>query len=457
MAARLHFRCAKRTVTVDDGEQTVLDAAIVNGIAVWHECGGNARCTTCRVRVVDGIGNVAPRTPEEERLASLRGWDPSTRLACQMRVTGDATVERLVLSGSDISPLQVETVLAGNADERRLAILCCDVRNFTRFVEIPEIGSPSPLSPVDQLDHLNRLFAALGEPILLNNGVIYQYVGGEITGLFGIEGGEAEAVCRASMRAGLGMMSALAGLNDSLEKDFGVRLEVGIGVHYGPVIIGRLGHPGLQRFGVIGDTVDAASRIQTMNKELDTTFLASQPIVDGLGSEALLLGKTAPTVLGGRQQPLALFEVKGFAEADPALVAQNTIGKLLAEDSGLTEIFYDRLFAEAPQVRAMFSDDISAQARKLSQMIEVICYALVRPEQLALGLHSLGKGHMAYGVERQHYALVRGPLLGAISDVLGADYDAETQAAWEFLVDMVLEVMQQGVTDVAAERFPPNR
>ncbi len=450
MAARLHFRCAERTVTVDDGEQTVLDTAIANGIAMWRECGGNARCTTCRVRVVDGMGNVTPRTPLEERLASLHGWDSSTRLACQTRITGDATVERLVVSGSDVSPLQVETVLAGNADERRLGILCCDVRNFTKFVEIPEIGSPSPLSPVDLLDHLNRLFAALSEPILLNNGVIYQYVGGEITGLFGLEGGEAETICRASMRAGLGMINALAGLNDSLEKDFGVRLEVGIGVHYGPVIIGRLGHPGLQRFGVIGDTVDAASRIQTMNKELDTTFLASRPIVDGLGSEALLLGKTAPMVLGGRQPPLALFEVKGFAEADAALVAQKTIAKLLAEDSGLTEIFYDRLFAEAPQARAMFSDDISAQARKLSQMIEIIVYALVRPEQLALGLRSLGERHLAYGVERQHYALVRGPLLAAIGEVLGADYDAETQAAWEFLVDTILDLMQQGVTDVAA-------
>ena len=70
------------TIEAADG-QTLLDASIQNRIPHHHQCGARGRCTTCRVRILDGLANVSPRTPLEEDVASQRGWDEHTRLAAR--------------------------------------------------------------------------------------------------------------------------------------------------------------------------------------------------------------------------------------------------------------------------------------------------------------------------------------------------------------------------------------
>ncbi|MDR3636451.1 MAG: 2Fe-2S iron-sulfur cluster-binding protein [Isosphaeraceae bacterium] len=64
------------------------------GIDILHRCGGNARCTTCRVEVL--AGDPGPMEPaEEERLAREEELTPGTRLSCQIRVQSDLTVRVL--------------------------------------------------------------------------------------------------------------------------------------------------------------------------------------------------------------------------------------------------------------------------------------------------------------------------------------------------------------------------
>ncbi|MBL29148.1 MAG: hypothetical protein CMM50_16570 [Rhodospirillaceae bacterium] len=439
MTGRVEFRCASKTSPDTKRRQSLLDIARATGVPIWCECGGKARCTTCRVRVVDGLANLAPRSAAEKRLASLRGWDPATRLACQTRVTGNVAVERLIRSGSEVSPLQVETVRAGSGDERQLAILFCDVRDFTTFAE-------SHLS-FDVVHVLNKLFAVLGEPILLNNGVIYQYVGDEITGLFGLEAGSEADSCRTAVRAALGMLAAVETLNDELESEFGARLAVGIGLHFGPVVIGRIGHPSHQQFGVVGDTINAASRIQEANKTLGTRFLASSPVVDCLPEGVLACGKSTTVTLRGRQEPVGLVEIRGFTTPDPVLIAQTTAGALLSRKAELTSAFYGRLFEAAPGLRPMFPANLEGQSEKLGQMLEVLVYALNRPTQLAMGLHSLGQRHVAYGVTAEHYAAVGPILLAAIGDILGDDFQPQVREAWAALIDTILQLMQRGAAN----------
>jgi len=85
-------------VTLEDGTVVEADAgrrlvlALEDaGIDILHRCGGNARCATCRVEVLDG--EPTPMTDwEEARLERLQERRPTTRLSCQVRVTGDLTV-----------------------------------------------------------------------------------------------------------------------------------------------------------------------------------------------------------------------------------------------------------------------------------------------------------------------------------------------------------------------------
>ncbi|HYJ12972.1 MAG TPA: 2Fe-2S iron-sulfur cluster-binding protein [Thermomicrobiales bacterium] len=98
-------------VEVASGRRLVLGLEDA-GVDILHRCGGNARCATCRVEVLDG--DPSPITPwEESRLAELRSRKPTSRLACQIRVVGDLEVQiRRRLSDnpdmSDAGPRPIE-------------------------------------------------------------------------------------------------------------------------------------------------------------------------------------------------------------------------------------------------------------------------------------------------------------------------------------------------------------
>ncbi|HEU5433936.1 MAG TPA: 2Fe-2S iron-sulfur cluster-binding protein [Thermomicrobiales bacterium] len=79
--------------TCPEGKRLVL-AIEDSGVDILHRCGGNARCTTCRVEVVGG--DAGPMTePEQTRLARLQDWPEDLRLSCQIQVRDDLTVRVL--------------------------------------------------------------------------------------------------------------------------------------------------------------------------------------------------------------------------------------------------------------------------------------------------------------------------------------------------------------------------
>jgi adenylate cyclase len=101
--------------------QTLLDVSIRHRIPHLHQCGGYGRCTTCRVQILDGLSNVSSRGEVEQKVASRRGWDKFTRLACQTRVEGDVVIRRLLNNAQDIIVLdldETERRTAGAAREK---------------------------------------------------------------------------------------------------------------------------------------------------------------------------------------------------------------------------------------------------------------------------------------------------------------------------------------------------
>ena len=65
------------------GTANLLDVATEAGIGISHLCGGRARCSTCRVRIVEGLEGLSPRTADEEAMASKLDFPDEVRLACQ--------------------------------------------------------------------------------------------------------------------------------------------------------------------------------------------------------------------------------------------------------------------------------------------------------------------------------------------------------------------------------------
>ena len=74
-------------------DESILTAALRNGINHLHACGGSARCSTCRIQVVSGLENCNPRNELELKLADTHNFSDDVRLACQAKVHGAVEVE----------------------------------------------------------------------------------------------------------------------------------------------------------------------------------------------------------------------------------------------------------------------------------------------------------------------------------------------------------------------------
>jgi hemoglobin-like flavoprotein len=110
-------------------------------------------------------------------------------------------------------------------------------------------------------------------------------------------------------------------------------------------------------------------------------------------------------------------------------------------------IFYDRLFAADPALRALFRGDMAHQGERLMTMIGSALGLLDRPEALLPVLRTLGARHAGYGVRDAHYDSVGTALLGTLAEGLGDAFGAETEAAWTALYGVIARTMQAGARE----------
>ncbi len=424
-----------RVVDANDPETSLLEISIANKIPHLHECGGNGMCTTCRIRVIEGSENLNPLTRQEEEFRKKRNWDPSIRLACQAKLMKEnVSIERLVWTNAEVSNLQLETIPFGIGDERELVFLFCDMRNFTPLAD--------KHSNFDLAHMLNRFFTVLGDPICMNNGIIYQYAGDEIIALFGTGGGNKSKICMDAIRAALGMNYAIQRLNKWEFKDFETEIKIGIGLHYGRAFVGNIGHPRHKQFAVIGDPVNVTSRIQAQNKEYGSRILASQSVMDHIPEDKLKIGFRSDVKLRGKEIKIPVYEILGFVETDTNLEVQATLDQLLRNEEQFAELFYEKVFQQAPQVRTLFQNNMLEQGRMLTHMLRGIINSLSRPEHLMLNLKSLGRQHVNYGVKHEHYLMIKEILLESIAEQLGEDYTDRSRQAWIEALDLIIETME---------------
>jgi adenylate cyclase len=278
-----------RIEEADDG-LTVLQISLKHGLPHLHVCGGNARCSTCRVRICAGLENVLPRNQPEQHLADARGFEPDIRLACQTHLRGPIALRRLVHDDKDVAVVRAEGSRS-TGWERKVAILFSDIRDFTPFAEAN--------LPYDVVHILNRYFLVMGDAVLENGGYIDKYIGDGMMALFGIDGGQPRDLCLAAVRTGLGMLDHLANLNRYLKEHFDIEFHIRIGIHFGDVVVGRMGHPRNMQYTAIGDSVNMASRIESSVKGTGASLLISETVYEqvkddvqtGIETEAVLKGK----------------------------------------------------------------------------------------------------------------------------------------------------------------------
>lgn len=282
--------------------ETILAADLRHGIPHAHACGGLARCSTCRVVVLDGLAALPPRNALEQALATQINLPDAVRLACQTSVTDDTVrFRRPVLDELDVrlTRRELEQPDQRMGEEKRLAVLFSDIEEYTVFAE--------SLPAYDVIHVLNRYFQLMSEVVAAHHGHISDYIGDGLMAVFGLER-EATAAADA-VAAAQGMLQALERLNPYLRTMYGRGFRVRIGVHLGDVVVGHIGGGGRPKLATIGDAVNVAARIEAANKDFGTSLLVSQAVADELG-DALVIRQRFLAPLKGKKGLHHLFEVE---------------------------------------------------------------------------------------------------------------------------------------------------
>jgi len=299
----VHFLPDAIEIEAREGE-TLLSAALRAGLPLAHICGGRARCSTCRVIILEGHNNLHPPNAKERAIAAQLNFPPGVRLACQAVPLGPVKLRRLVLDDEDLemSSLFIKGVTPGLAGvEKQIFIMFADIIGFTSFAE--------ELLPYDVIHVLNRCFHRLGEVIARHGGHIDSYMGDGLMALFEAE--EPAAGALRAIRAGLEMLRAVRALGPYLTELFQRSFEIRLGLHYGQVVAGTLGAPGTKKLTVIGDAVNLASRIEAANKRAGTQFLISADVYS-LVKNKIQVGHMAHLTLPGKTGKYRLYEVVGL-------------------------------------------------------------------------------------------------------------------------------------------------
>lgn len=194
--------------------------------------------------------------------------------------------------------------LAGESVQ--VTVLFSDIRNFTTISE--------KLSAREVVEMLNAYFSRTTEPILAEGGMVNKFIGDAVMAIFGSPVRYPDHARRA-LRAALQMAKEAEDFKQWMRQRFPGRglpeFGIGIGVHSGDAVIGDIGSVKRTEFTAIGDTVNAASRLEGVTKDMRCVLVASKATVDAAG-KGVIAGKRETVKVKGKDEPMEVLEILGF-------------------------------------------------------------------------------------------------------------------------------------------------
>ena len=231
-----------------------------------------------------------------------------------LRLTGEERERKRLrqMFGKYVSDEVVEKLLTKGYRPRlegeslSVTILFTDIRNFTMTSE--------KLNAHEVVEMLNAFFGRICEPILQEGGTVDKFIGDSIMAIFGSPVPYQDHARRA-LRAALAMKEEVGEFRSWMHQHFaGMDLPefvVGIGIHTGEAVIGSIGSPKRMEFTAIGDTVNLASRLESLTKELDWVIVASSATINAAGP-GVVTGRLENVLVKGREKYVEILEVIGL-------------------------------------------------------------------------------------------------------------------------------------------------
>nr|WP_319384952.1 adenylate/guanylate cyclase domain-containing protein [uncultured Roseibium sp.] len=286
---------------------TLLEMSRINDVPIASVCGGRARCSTCRVKVLEGRAALAaPGTAEKAVLARISAED-DVRLACQIRPQQNIEVLPLV-------PVKAKAETTENLKdayywgvEQDVVVMFVDLRNFTRITE-------SQLA-YDVVHLLNSYLEQASAAIRAEGGFVDKFIGDGIMAIFGMDSDVATGA-RQALRASRRIENVMKELEAEKGPQFQDPIRLGIGLHLGPAILGRIGAAGTSGgLTALGDVVNTSSRLETENKAHNSFLAVSKDVADA-ANVTVPDAFAAEINIRGKEIPLQIFALSSLDALD---------------------------------------------------------------------------------------------------------------------------------------------
>jgi adenylate cyclase len=201
--------------------------------------------------------------------------------------------------GQHVSPTVVQKLKDSPntyiGDLCHVTVMFLDIRGFTTFSELK--------SPEEVISYLNTVFSDLIKIVVEHNGIINKFLGDGFMAVFGapLSSGEDEIN---AIEAALLIQARIKIFNHDASFP---RTKIGIGLHSGKVIAGNVGSEDRKEYTLIGDTVNVASRVEQLNKELGTTVLMTHEVIEKV-KDKYQFRELEPVKVKGRNMPIHLYQ-----------------------------------------------------------------------------------------------------------------------------------------------------
>jgi class 3 adenylate cyclase len=191
------------------------------------------------------------------------------------------------------------------ASRRVVTVLFADLKGFTALCDRLDSEQMVPI--------LNGYFRCMSQAITLHHGRVTELTGDGILALFGaLEPNPWQA--QDAVLGALAMREALTGYNETLRGRALPALELGIGIHRGEVVAGVMGNEELSKFGVVGDTINVASRVERLTRDLSVDVLITEEVRRELDGRFRIRTMPAQPVKG-KPEPIVTYLVEGVEMA----------------------------------------------------------------------------------------------------------------------------------------------
>jgi len=243
--------------------------------------------------------------------AEVPGRDEVAGLAVRLNQMVVGLRERQTIRealGRYVGPSVSDVILAGQVElggeERVVTLLFSDVRGFTAMSET--------MSPPEVVKVLNTYFEQMVESVFAHDGMLDKFIGDGLMAVFGAPRDQPDHAL-AAVRCAVDMRARLVAVNATLRAAGLHPLQIGIGLHTGPVVVGNIGSSKRTEYTAIGDTVNLAARLEGQTKELATDILMSEDTHAAVAAH-VDADRVGPIQVKGKQKGVVVYALRALLD-----------------------------------------------------------------------------------------------------------------------------------------------